>query len=146
MQILSPGARVISRLVLVLSVVVLGLSSLVGAQELGATLTGSVSDPSGALVPNATVLVHSEDTNADTRTVVTNSSGDFNITNLPAGRYSVTVNIAGFQTYVASNVILNVAEKRSLDVQLKAGQVSERVEVTARMLPSRRRQPSNPAL
>ena len=68
---LKYGARVISRLVLVLSVVVLGLSSLVGAQELGATLTGSVSDPSGALVPNATVLVHSEDTNADTRTVVT---------------------------------------------------------------------------
>jgi hypothetical protein len=129
------GVRTISRLVLVLSLVILGVSSLASAQELGATLTGSVSDPSGALVPNATVLVHSEDTNADTRTVVTNNSGGFNITNLPAGRYSVTVNIAGFQTYVASNVILNVAEKRSLDVQLKAGQVSERVEVTAENAP-----------
>ncbi len=128
------GVR-ISYLVLALSLFILSLSSVVVAQELAATLTGSVSDPSGALVPNATVLVHSEDTNADTRTVVTNSSGGFNITNLPAGRYSVTVNIAGFQTYVAKDVILNVAEKRSLDVQLKAGQVSERVEVTAENAP-----------
>jgi hypothetical protein len=101
------------------------------AQELNATLTGTVSDPSGALVPGAAVLVHSEETGADVRTVVTGDTGSFNITNLTAGRYTVTVSNAGFQTYIAKDVILNVAEKHTLNVQLKAGQVSERVEVTA---------------
>src|SRR6202451_1831642 len=85
----------------VICVVVLGLSTLGFAQELAATLTGTVTDPSGAVVAGATVLVHSEDTGADLRTVTTSSTGNFNITNLPAGRYTVTVKTSGFQAYVA---------------------------------------------
>ena len=76
-------------------------------------------------------MVHSTETGADVRNVTTSSSGSFNITNLPAGRYTVTVNNAGFQTYMAKDVILNVAEKHTLDVQLNAGQVSQTIEVTA---------------
>lgn len=117
------------------SFVLLSLSVVATAQELAATLNGTVSDPSGAVVPGATVIVHSEDTGADIRSVTTSSSGSFNITNLAAGKYTVSVNIAGFQTFVAKDVILNVAEKHTLDVQLKAGQVSERIEVTAENTP-----------
>ena len=117
-------------LLVVLSLSVAGL-----AQELAATLTGTVTDSSGAVVPGATILVHSEDTGADVRTVTTNSTGNFNITNIPAGRYTVTVNLAGFQSFVAKDVVLNVAEKHTLDPQLKAGNVSERVEVTAENTP-----------
>jgi hypothetical protein len=119
----------------ILSLVVLGLSAASPAQELAATLTGTVTDASGAVVSGATVVVHSTETGADVRNVTTSSSGSFNITNLPAGRYTVTVNNAGFQTYVAKDVILNVAEKHTLDVQLKAGQVSQTIEVMAENTP-----------
>jgi hypothetical protein len=130
-QDLSDFARRTSLILFALSLIVMSLTVNGAAQELNATLTGTVSDPSGALVPGAAVLVHSEETGADVRTVVTGDTGSFNITNLTAGRYTVTVSNAGFQTYSAKDVILNVAEKHTLNVQLKAGQVSERVEVTA---------------
>jgi hypothetical protein len=119
----------------ILSLVILGLSAASLAQELAATLTGTVTDASGAVVSGATIVVHSTETGADVRNVTTSSSGSFNITNLPAGRYTVTVNNAGFQTYVAKDVILNVAEKHTLDVQLNAGQVSQTIEVTAENTP-----------
>jgi hypothetical protein len=118
-----------------LVIIVLSLSVAGMAQELAATLTGTVTDPSGAVVAGATIVVHSLETGADVRTVTTSSTGSFNITNIPAGRYSVTVNNAGFQTFIADNVILNVAEKHTLDVQMHAGQVSEHVEVTAENTP-----------
>src|SRR5579872_5487714 len=128
-------ARRLVALVFAFSLLVLSLSAIATAQELAATLTGNVTDPSGALVPGATIVVHSDDTGTDVRTVTTNSAGSYNITNLPAGRYSVTVSNSGFQTFIANDVILNVAEKHTMDVQLKAGQVSERVEVTAENAP-----------
>jgi len=112
-------------------VLLLGLSTPGLAQELAATLTGTVTDASGALVPAATVVVHNNETGIDVRSVTTTNTGNFNITNLPAGRYTVTVKNAGFQTYVANDVILNVAEKHTLDVQLKTGKTSETIEVTA---------------
>jgi len=116
-----------------LSILILSLAG--AAQELAATLTGTVTDASGAVVAGATILVHSDETNTDIRSVTTSSTGSFNITNLPAGRFTVTVNGSGFQTFVAKEVVLNVAEKHTLDVQLKAGKVSERIEVTAENTP-----------
>jgi hypothetical protein len=115
--------------------VVLSLSMVGLAQELAATLTGTVTDPSGAVVAGATVTVHSQETGTDLRTVTTSSTGNFNITNLPAGRYSVTVKNAGFEAYVANGVILDVAEKHTLDVVLKTGKVTETLEVTAENTP-----------
>src|SRR5580700_10543158 len=115
--------------------VVLSLSMVGLAQELAATLTGTVTDPSGAVVAGATVTVHSQETGADLRTVTTSSTGNFNITNLPAGRYSVTVKNAGFEAYVANGVILDVAEMHTLDVVLKTGKVTETLEVTAENTP-----------
>lgn len=103
-------------------------------QELAATLTGTVTDASGAVVAGAAILVHSEDKGTDIHSLTTNT-GNFNITNLPAGRYTVTVKNSGFETYVAKDVILNVAEKHTLDVQLKTGKTNETVEVTAENTP-----------
>src|SRR5580698_6667616 len=117
------------------SVAILALSAASFAQELAATLTGTVTDPSGAVVSGVTVLVHSNDTGADVRSVTTSSTGNFNITNLPAGRYTVTIKSEGFQTYLANDVILNVAEKHTLDIALKTGKASETVEVTAENTP-----------
>jgi len=131
----NSGRRGFYSFLLAISLIVLALSVTGLAQELAATLTGTVTDPTGALVAGATVLVHSEDTGADVRTVTTSSTGSFNITNIPAGRYTVTVNNAGFQTFIAKDVVLNVAEKHTLDVQLQTGRTTERVEVTAENTP-----------
>lgn len=109
----------------------ISLATVAGGQEVAATLSGTVTDPSGAVVNGATVVVHSNDTNSDFRTVATNGAGSFTITNMPAGRYTVTVKSPGFKSYAAQDVVLNVAEKHTLDVQLKAGQVSETIEVQA---------------
>jgi hypothetical protein len=115
--------------------VVLTLSAVGLAQELTATLTGTVTDASQAVVAGATILVHSEDKGTDIRSNPTTDTGNFNITNLPAGRYTVTVTSTGFETFVAKDVILNVAEKHTLDVQLQTGKASVTVEVTAENTP-----------
>jgi hypothetical protein len=128
---LRRSARTMSSFFLALSLLLLALSAASIAQELAATLTGTVTDASGAVVAGATVVVHSNETGVDVRTVTTGTSGGFNITNIPAGRYTVAVNNAGFQKFVANDVVLNVAEKHTLDVQLKAGKISETIEVTA---------------
>lgn len=120
-----------SLFLILFSLLCLVFSGVALAQELAATLTGTVTDPSGALVAGATVLVHSQDTGADVRTVMTSTTGSFNITNIPAGRYTITVSNGGFETFVAKDVVLNVAEKHTLNVRLVTGTVSERVEVTA---------------
>src|ERR1022692_3887894 len=111
--------------------VVLCLSAVGLAQELAATLTGAVTDPTGAVVVGATIVAHSDDTGVDTPPATTTNTGSFNITHLRAGRYTVTVKSTGFQTYVAHDVILNVAETHTPDVPLKAGKVSETMDVTA---------------
>src|ERR1700685_3818775 len=131
---LRRAARTGFSFVLLLSLIILSLSAASLAQELAARPTASVTDAGGALVSGATVVVRSEETGS-VRSVSTSSTGSFNITNLAAGRYAVTVNNAGFQTFVAKNVILNVAEKHTLDVQLQAGQVSQTIEVTAENTP-----------
>lgn len=128
---LDTAARRISFFMAVLLLVVSSISVMSAAQELAATLTGTVTDPSGAVVPGAALVVHSQESGADIRSVTTTAGGNFNITNIPAGRYTVTVTAAGFQTFLAKDVILNVAEKHTLDIQLQAGKVSETVEVTA---------------
>src|SRR6202140_1682048 len=128
---LRPAARTVLSFFLLLSLVVLSLSAASLAQQLTATLTGTVTDASGAVVPNASIVVHSDDTGTDVRSVTASSTGDFNITNIPAGRYTVTVNNAGFQTFVAKDVVLNVAEKHTLDVGLVTGKTTATIEVTA---------------
>lgn len=114
---------------------ILAFPSLGHAQELAATIYGTVTDASGGVVPNATVIVHNNATNIDVRTVTTGSSGEYVVTNLPAGTYTVTVRGAGFQSWTSKNVILNVAEKRTLDIQLTVGGVAETVEVSATNVP-----------
>jgi hypothetical protein len=115
--------------------IILSLSAAGFAQELTATLTGTVTDSSQAVVSGALVTVHNDDKGTDIRAVPTTDTGNFNITNLPAGRYTVTVTSNGFQTFVARNVILNVASKRTLDVQLQTGKANVTVEVTAENTP-----------
>ncbi len=99
------------------------------AQEVAATLNGNVTDSSGAIVQGAKVTIHSLDTNADVRTITTGGGGNYTATNIPAGNYTVTVESSGFKTYTAKDVVLNVAQHRTVNAQLQPGQVSETMTV-----------------
>jgi hypothetical protein len=104
-------------------------SALLRGQELAATLTGRVTDPSGAAIPNATVTITQNGVNGSSRVVQTDPHGSYTATNLAAGNYTVTVTVAGFQNYTAENVILNVAQTRPLDATLKVGGSTQTVTV-----------------
>lgn len=99
------------------------------AQELQATLSGSVTDPTGAAVAGAVVTIHNNETNTDLRTIRTDNSGNYTATNLPPGNYTVTVKQPGFTTFTAQNVILLVAQKHTLDARLTTGELTQTVTV-----------------
>src|SRR4029077_15820216 len=98
-------------------------------------LVGTVTDPSGAVIPNAMVTVHNNESGIDVRAVTTDGSGNFTVTNLAAGNYTIIVKSPGFSTYTAKNVTLNVAQKRPLEVQLQPGQVTENITVSETATP-----------
>ena len=92
-----------------------------GAQELSATLSGSVTDATGAVIAHASVAIALGSVNGAVRVVETNAVGDYVATNLSAGTYSITVTAQGFETLKGNNIVLNVAEKHVFNAQLKAG-------------------------
>ncbi len=100
------------------------------AQRSTATIRGVVSDPTSAVVSGAKVTIKNEETGL-TRSGTTNSSGIYSFTDLPVGSYRLEVAIPGFKSEVRTKILLNVADNRSLDVQLATGQISEVVDVEA---------------
>ncbi len=93
-----------------------------------ASITGTVTDPSGADVPSAQVTV-SNAVKGVTRTAATNGSGDYLFGALPIGTYDLTVSAQGFKKYQAKGVILRVAQQARADVTLQVGATQETVEV-----------------
>src|SRR6185312_11099645 len=92
-----------------LGVALLAVFSMVGVglAQTG-SVTGQVLDPTGAVVPNATVTVTSEATGLS-RTATTSSAGIYNFAALPPANYTVTVTASGFQALTRKDVVLNVA-------------------------------------
>ena len=98
------------------------------AQVTTADIVGSVTDPSGAIVANATVTAKNQGT-AVTRTTTTGSSGDYTFTLLPLGAYTVSVEAKGFKTFVSKNVALSAGDRVRVDAPLALGEANETVEV-----------------
>jgi len=105
------------------------------AQNINATLTGTVTDSSGGVVPGATVTIHNNDTKQNVRTVITDSAGVYTASLLPVGSYSVTVKAAGFEDFVAQDVVLHVGDQRTLDAQVRAGAVTQSITISASAVP-----------
>jgi cysteine-rich repeat protein len=97
--------------------------------QTAATIVGDVTDPSGAAVPGVSITVTSEGTGAE-RTVSTNAAGQYRVTPLNPGAYSVRAASDGFTTQVRSGVVLQVSAVLDVSFQLVLGQVSETIEVT----------------
>ncbi|MFN7997340.1 MAG: carboxypeptidase regulatory-like domain-containing protein [Bryobacteraceae bacterium] len=93
------------------------------------TLTGTVTDPTGAVVPKAHVTVVNEGTNAS-RDALTNEDGDFTVALLPPGHYRVTIEKAGFRRSVAGEITLDVDQTARVDFPLQIGSLNEEVQVS----------------
>lgn len=125
----SPGSRMWQMFIGFAALVLLVCPFITRAQELSATLSGLVSDSTGAVIPNATVTITLNGVGGASRVVQSDGSGFYKATNLTAGTYTVSVVATGFETYNAKNVVLEVAEKHSLNVEMKTGSVSTTVTV-----------------
>ena len=115
-----------SLLALALSVVSVGV--VLAQSDLG-RISGFVKDPSGGTVANAKVTVRT--TGGVERTVTTNESGYYVISNVPAGLYAMTVEAAGFQKYEGKDNKLDPSSDLVIDATLKVGAATETVEVSA---------------
>src|SRR5579872_1026691 len=122
------------RLRMILAAFVVLLATALVAQTFRGTILGTVTDASGAVVSGATVRVMNSETGQE-RTTQSNADGNFVVTELQIGKYVVTVTQSGFQTSVTNDIAVEVAAERRVDVSLKPGQVSERVEVSGETLP-----------
>jgi len=100
------------------------------AQTSGGAIRGTVSDPSGALVPGAGITIEEVSTSEKWR-VASSSSGLYDAPNLPVGRYNVTVKARGFSTAERTNVDVQVGSERVINVQLVLGKSEERVTVAS---------------
>jgi len=104
------------------------------AQVSGATISGTVSDPSGAFIPNATLSIQNVATGIS-RQVTTDASGIYNAPNLLPGTYEVTVTANGFATTIRGGIALTVGAQQLLNFTLKVGESAQKVEVTGEALP-----------
>ena len=109
---------------------VLILPAAAGAQITTATIVGTISDPGGANVPNASVTAKNVDTGL-TRTVTTGDDGSFRIEFLPVGNYTIEVAAAsGFKKAFRDGIVLRVNDTARMDFALEVGSVDEQVTVT----------------
>ena len=100
------------------------------AQSGDATITGAVTDPSGAAIIGATVNVRDAATGF-TRATTSNETGNYNLPNLRPGTYTLTVDASGFRHYLQTGFQVEVSQTARLDIQMQLGQTSEVVEVRA---------------
>ena len=99
------------------------------AQETTGSILGTVTDPSGAVIPGAQVVVTNLQTN-NQRTTVTTGAGLFNFPNLPIGDYDLKISGQGFKQYVRSKIHLDVNDKLNFRIALTVGAVTQAVTVT----------------
>jgi hypothetical protein len=100
------------------------------AQLDAGTLTGSVTDATGAVVPGATVTVVNDNSGVS-RATVTNQAGNYTVPSLDPGKYNVTIAKGGFSTSQQSGLVLQVAAVATLNVTLKVGTATESIAVSA---------------
>src|SRR5260370_28672315 len=94
------------------------------AQSDNATINGTVTDPSGAVIPKATVTVKNQATGAE-RSDVSNEAGLYSITNIPPGAYTVTVVASGFKKFESTNNKLDPSSTLQVNATLQLGSATE---------------------
>jgi hypothetical protein len=121
--------RVLSRLAAFFSLLLIGGQPLL-AQGVFATLTGVVSDPTGAVVPNAKIVL-TDAVSGSARDTVADGDGYYTFASVPVGTYNLSVAAAGFKDYTASSIALGGGDKRNVNVALTVGTADQTVSVNA---------------
>jgi hypothetical protein len=112
----------------ILLLLVLGAAALLPQTD-RATLRGTVTDPSGSVVPNSQVLVQQVGTNVDRR-LTTDENGNYEAPALIPGHYLIKVENTGFRAFQAEDVLLDAGQTRRFDIALQVGSATESVTVT----------------
>jgi hypothetical protein len=105
-------------------------ASLAAAQSTTGEITGRVTDAQGSAVPGATVTAENTRT-ALQRVTTSGGTGEYTLTQLPPGVYSVTAELQGFRRIVTTDIEVNVGTRRTLNLQLEIGNIAEAIEVSA---------------
>lgn len=100
------------------------------AQGITGSITGTVTDPSGAVIGGATVTIRQVETNA-LRSTTTSDAGTYTVTQLPPGTYEVKVEKAGFKSSTQTGIVLVIDQTAQINSQLTVGSQAESVEVTS---------------
>lgn len=108
--------------------------ALLHAQTITGTVNGTVTDASGAALPNAAVSIRNVATGVTT-TATTNADGQYSVRFLQIGRYSVSVTSSGFKTFVSTEFTLEVNQVAKIDAPLTTGSASDTVTVTSELQP-----------
>ena len=129
---MNPGIRSIMFVYLAVLVMILAPFHVrtARAQVAGGTLAGTITDPSGAEVPNAQIVIKDLATGVE-RTVTTNKDGFYIAANLLPAEYQVTISATGFNTEIKTGIKINVGTQQEFNLALQVGTVTHRVEVTA---------------
>src|SRR5436190_961084 len=101
------------------------------AQDVTASILGTVTDNSGAVVPNAKVTVTNTDKSVVIKIVNTDAGGNYAAPYLPIGHYSVTIEASGFQTFTQTGIELHVNDRYTMNANLQVGQAAQTVTVEA---------------
>ena len=109
-------------------------ATLLFAQFETAEVLGTVRDPSAAVIARAAVTLTNQATGVQSK-VVTAENGDFDFFNVQVGRYSLTIEHAGFSKFTMNDVTVDVGARQRLDVSMKVGAVTDSVEVTSAAAP-----------
>jgi hypothetical protein len=117
-----------ARVVVCAMIAILCTAAIATAQDTG-YISGTVTDKSGAAVAGAQVVISDTSGNA-THPTTTNGDGAYVVAGLPGGSYNIEVTAKGFQKYAAKGVVLDVAAKVRVDIQLTVGAITEEVVVT----------------
>ena len=112
-----------------ITVVALLSTSALWAQAIFATLTGVVTDPSGAVVANAKITLRDAGSGSE-RNSVTDSQGFYTFASIPVGTYNLTIEAPGFQAYRATDIAMGGGERRNVNASLTVGSTNQTVEVT----------------
>ena len=100
------------------------------AQSDRGTITGTVSDPTGAMIPSAPIEAKHIETGAVYQ-IQSSNTGNYTVGQLPAGMYQITVSAPGFKQYVRTGITVQVAQTLRVDIKLEVGNISETVSVNA---------------
>jgi Carboxypeptidase regulatory-like domain len=117
-----------SALRLVLPAVILTAVAAFAQSDRG-TITGTISDPAGAVVPSAAVEARSTATDA-LYTAASSATGNYTIAQVPAGTYALNVTVPGFKKFIRTNIVVEVAGTVRVDAKLEVGSATESITIT----------------